>query len=210
MMYRTPLVRLVDDDADFRAAQALILRTFGYEVAQYESAEAFLADPSPDRFGCVLLDIRMPGMTGLELQKKAAALGGRIPIIFLTGHGDMDTAVRAMRRGARDFLAKSGGPERLLEAVRKACSESEAAFERERAQAGATALYESLTPREREVLTMAASGQGNKEIAEFLGIGTETVKMHRANAFAKVGAKSALDAYRWLETVPESVRKEAL
>ncbi len=206
----TPLVRLVDDDADFRASQKLFLMTLGFETAEYESAQAFLADLQPLRPGCVLLDIRMPGMTGLELQREIETLSRRIPIIFLTGHGDVQAAVRAMKYGAADFFEKRGDPMQVMKAVERACEKSVAifrAFEEEEARVSA---YRSLTAREREVFTQAASGLSNKEIAQKLGIGPETVKMHRANAFGKLNVKSALEAYQWLELLPERVRPESV
>lgn len=193
------LVRLVDDDEDFRASQRLFLAASGFDVQEWADPQQFLKEVHSERPGCIVLDIRMPGLSGIEVQKQLNAMGSRLPIIILTGHGDVGAAVHTLKNGAVDFLVKQGDPLVFLETVRKACEKSLSDFAAQNATAQLTAVYESLTPREREVFGQAALGLGNKEIADKLGIGITTVRMHRANAFAKTGVKSALEAYRWLE-----------
>ena len=192
----TPLVRLVDDDNDFRESQKAFLTALGWQVEDWESPAAFLQDDDLQRPGCAVLDIRMPGMTGLDLQRRFVEAGSRLPVIFLTGHGDVATAVHTMKYGALDFLEKRGDPMVLAAAVAAAEAQSY------------QAAYDALTPREREVFVLAAKGLSNKEAAEVLGIGAETVKMHKANAYAKLGVQSSLEAYQWLENLPTPQPKD--
>lgn len=175
----TPLVRLVDDDNDFRESQKAFLTALGWQVEDWESPAAFLQDDDLQRPGCAVLDIRMPGMTGLDLQRRFVEAGSCLPVIFLTGHGDVATAVHTMKYGALDFLEKRGDPMVLAAAVERACKKS-----------------------------LAAKGLSNKEAAEVLGIGAETVKMHKANAYAKLGVQSSLEAYQWLENLPTPQPKD--
>lgn len=194
-----PLIRLVDDDDDFRASQRLFLGMAGFEVEDYASGETFLAEARLDRPGVIVVDLRMPGVDGIEVQRQLALRGCTLPVLFLTGHGDVTTAVHTLKAGAFDFIEKHGNPMALRAAVEKACAESMKRFEAERVRDELEDLWATLTNREREVLLLVSEGAQNKGIAETLGIGVETVKMHRANAFAKLGLTSALDAYRWLE-----------
>ena len=206
-MIRTPLVRIVDDDGAFRESQCEFLKAMGWQVEDYESAAAFLAGDDLSRPGCLVLDIRMPGMTGVELQRKLYDAGSVLPVIFLTGHGDITTAVHTMKYGAADFLEKRGDPLLLAAAVERACAKS-MTDENDAAEAdGRRRTFESLTQREREVFVLAAEGKTNKDVADALGIGAETVKMHKANAYSKLGVASALDAYRWLEKLPAEYRE---
>lgn len=195
------LVRLIDDDDSFRSSQKLFLGMCGFDTVDYPSATAFLEDIRPERPGCILLDIRMPGMTGIDLQRILKDRGISLPIIFLTGHGTVETAVQTLKIGAFDFIEKQGDPMRLRDAVSKACERAEADAKMQSEAAGRQRQFDELTPREKEVVTRAAQGLSNKEIAEALGIGAETVKMHRANAFGKLGVQSALEAYRWIEAL---------
>ena len=188
-----PLVRLVDDDVEFLRSQKFFLETFLPEVRTWESAEAFLAEDDLTRPGCLVLDIRMSGMSGLELQRLLEMRRSTLRIIFLSAHGDIGTAVHAMRHGALDFLEKPVEPEVLLEKVRKAVDDSMNDFAHEREIHQIEARLLSLTGREREVLDLAIEGLQNKEIAEKLGISVTTVKTHRANVFAKLGVKTAVD-----------------
>lgn len=194
----TTIIHLVDDDGAFRASQRLFLTVMGYEVKEWSSPLAFLADANLTEPGCVVLDLRMPEMTGLEVQDELVRRSCPLPVIILTGHGDVDAAVHTLKGGAVDFIAKSKDPDLLLAAVKKACTQSLLAAQKADSQHRMREEYESLTMREREVFLLAAEGLSNKEISEKLGIGTETIKMHRANAFAKTGVRSALEAYRWL------------
>ncbi len=198
-MTTKPLVRLVDDDDDFRASQRLFLGMAGFEVDDYACGEVFLAEASLARPGVIVVDLRMPGIDGIELQRRLIQRGCDLPIIFLTGHGDVTTAVHTLKAGALDFIEKHGDPMALRAAVEKACAVSLKRHEEKKALGELADLWATLTNREREVLVLVAEGRSNKEVASALGIGAETVKMHRANAFAKIGLTSALDAYRWLE-----------
>ena len=198
-MKEQPLVRLIDDDEIFLMSQKLLLETRGFSVETYSSAKAFLENDHLSRPGCAVADIRMPGLTGLEMQTILESRRSTLPLIFLTGHGDVSMAVHTMRHGAVDFLEKPVKPDVLIAVVTKAVEASVKAHEAGREKARVEALYSELTPREREVVARAALDTPNKVIARELGIGEPTVKMHRANAFAKLGVASVLEAYRLLE-----------
>lgn len=197
-----PLVRLVDDDVEFLRSQKFFLDTFLPEVRTWESAEAFLAEDDLTRPGCLVLDIRMSGMSGLELQRLLEMRHSTLRIIFLSAHGDIGTAVHAMRHGALDFLEKPVEPEVLLEKVQKAVDASMNDFAHEREIHQIESRLLSLTGREREVLDLAIEGLQNKEIAEKLGISVTTVKMYRSNAFMKLDVNSPLAAANLLHKLP--------
>lgn len=197
-----PLVRLVDDDVEFLRSQKFFLDTFLPEVRTWESAEAFLAEDDLTRPGCLVLDIRMSGMSGLELQRLLEMRHSTLRIIFLSAHGDIGTAVHAMRHGALDFLEKPVEPEVLLEKVRKAVDASMNDFAHEREIHQIESRLLSLTGREREVLDLAIEGLQNKEIAEKIGISVTTVKMYRSNAFMKLDVNSPLAAANLLHKLP--------
>ena len=198
-MIQTPLVRLVDDDTFFCTSQKFLLQTRGWQVAVYNSARAFLEEDDRTRPGCILLDVRMPDMTGLELQLELEARESTLPVIFLTGHGDISMAVRTMQHGAASFLEKPVEPIKLLETVANAVEADMAAYRQRLEVAENRAVFDQLTPREKEIIRFAALDTPNKVIAQKLGISEPTVKMHRANAFAKLRVKSALEAYRELQ-----------
>ena len=198
-MIETPLVRLVDDDTVFCTSQKFLLQTRGWQVAVYNSARAFLEEDDRTRPGCILLDVRMPDMTGLELQLELEARGSTLPVIFLTGHGDISMAVHTMQHGAVSFLEKPVEPIKLLETVANAVEADMAAYRQRLEVAENRAVFDQLTPREKEIIRFAALDTPNKVIAQKLGISEPTVKMHRANAFAKLRVKSALEAYRELQ-----------
>lgn len=199
MTQEVPLIRLVDDDELFRMSQTMLLKMRGWEVAAYESAEDFLQHADLRRPGCILLDVRMGGMTGMQAHRELVERGCRLPVIFLTGHGDISMAVRAMQRGAVSFLEKPVKPFDLLELVQKAVTASVQDAHKHEEQVRNQALFDALTTREKEIVQLAALDTPNKIIARQLGIAEPTVKMHRANAFAKLGVKSPLEAYRALE-----------
>ena len=195
-----PIVRIVDDDASFLTAVARMLRASGFAVKTFESAAEFLARPELDVPGCVLADLQMPGLSGLDLQEALAKEGHRLPVIFLTGHGDIPTTVQAMRRGAEDFLTKRAPKEDLLDAVKRAIDRDA----RDRAgRARLEALrtrFTALTPREREVLQHIVQGKLNKQIAYDLGISERTVKFHRAAIMTKLSVDSAAQLTKfWME-----------
>ena len=186
----TPTVFIVDDDPAVLKAQARVLRAEGWTVETFESAEAFLAKPRDGVGGCLVLDVTMPGLDGLELQRRLAEEGKALPIVFVTGHGDIPMSVRAMKAGAKDFLSKPVPSPVLLAAIHAAIEQDEAA---RRARADAEAIRErlaSLTPREREVLEALAAGKLNKQIAVDLGVVEQTVKFHRARIMERMQAKT--------------------
>ena len=199
MTINLPLIRLVDDDDDYRASQSFLLSSLGWELKDWADPGEFLAQDDTKRPGCLVLDLRMPGMTGLEVQQALENRGSTLPIIFLTGHGDVTTAVRTLTHGAVDFIEKDSDPMRLVEAVKKAVAASACEFQKTTEKESKRQLFATLTPREQEILRLAAKGLANKDIADQLSIGVVTVKMHRGNAFAKIGAQGALQAYKWLE-----------
>ena len=198
------LVRVVDDDAPVRESEAFVLQMAGFQVRQFESAEQFLAGDDRKRCGALVLDIRMQGMSGMELQRRIAAEGRSLPILFLTGHGDVGMAVAALRRGAADFLQKPMQAETLAERVSRLV-EWHVRTARERGEAEAVARQvASLTPKEREVMELAAKGLQNKEIAAALGVSEQTVRIHRWSAARKLGVKNAAEAAQVLRAAAEA------
>jgi FixJ family two-component response regulator len=195
-----PIVRVVDDDASFLTAVARILRASGFEVKTFASAAEFLARPEFDVPGCVLVDLQMPGLSGLDLQETLAKEGHTLPVIFLSGHGDIPTTVQAMRRGAEDFLTKRAPKEDLLDAVKRAL-DRDTRQRAGRAQMEALrARMAALTPREREVLQHVVQGKLNKQIAFNLGIHERTVKLHRTSIMTKLGVYSTAELTKlWME-----------
>ena len=185
-----PLVVIVDDDASIREALTDLLRSVGFEVEAFSSTRDLLAAALPDRPGCMVLDVRLPGMSGLDLQAQLTARGNDLPIIFMTGHGDIPMSVRAMKAGAVDFLTKPFRDQDMLDAVA-------GAIERHREHRGsraeaqrAAALAATLTTREREVFDRVTAGLLNKQIAYELGISEITVKLHRGSMMRKMEASS--------------------
>ncbi|MBI4695167.1 MAG: response regulator transcription factor [Gammaproteobacteria bacterium] len=186
----SPTVFIVDDDGAVRDSLALLVKSMSLRVETFESARAFLDQYDPARPGCLVLDIRMPLMSGLELQQVLAERGIAIPIIFITGHGDVSMAVHAMRAGAVDFVEKPFKDQDLLDRINQAL-----ALDRSRRTAADQleanrARFDSLTPRELEVMRRIVQGQANKVIAVELGLSERTVEIHRAKVMSKTGAKS--------------------
>ena len=195
-MSAAPLIHVVDDDESMRTAVLELLVAAGFEARGYASTGEFLLRPAADRPGCVLLDIRMPGPSGLELQAALLRQGVALPVVFLTGHADVATSVRAMKAGAVDFLEKPVGRDVLLEALHRALARNAAEREiREEAQ-GQNMRLAALTPREREVFERLVAGKRNKEIAAELGIGLRTVKAYRAQLMVKLGVASPAELGR--------------
>jgi FixJ family two-component response regulator len=194
-----PLVHVVDDDESLRTALLRLLDAAGFESRGYASTGEFLLHPPPDRPGCVLLDLRLPGPSGLELQDALRDHGIRLPVVFLTGHADVASSVRALKAGAVDFLTKPVDREILFEALQRAL-ERDATDRANRAQAEALRTrFASLTPRERQVFDGIAAGKLNKQIANDLGVAERTVKLHRARAMEKLGVSSAAELGRLAE-----------
>jgi len=203
-MSTTPLIHVVDDDPSMRTALLLLLGEVGFEVRGYSSTGEFLLQPLPDRPGCLLLDVRLPGPSGLELQAALQRQGIMLPIVFLTGHGNVDSSVRAMKAGAVDFLTKPVKRDILLDAVQRAlardATQRAAREEAERVQT----RFASLTPRQREVFDLIVAGKLNKQIADELGIAERTVKREREQVMAKLDANSAVDLGRLAELLQRS------
>jgi len=195
----TPLIHVVDDDDALRMALLRLLAAAGFEARGYASTGAFLLDPLPDRPGCLLLDVRLPGPSGLELQAALRRQGNRLPIVFMTGYADVASSVNAMKAGAVDFLAKPVGREALLDALGRALARDGQQRAVDAEAAALRARFGSLSPREREVLARVVAGRLNNEIASELGIAERTVKAQRAQVMAKLGAESAAELGRLVE-----------
>ena len=184
------IVFVVDDDPSFRRSAERLLRMAGYEVESFSSAHEFLQRSQPDVTACLVTDLRMPGMNGLEFQRELANAGWRTPIIFVTGHGDVSTSVRAMKGGAIEFLTKPFQEQEFLSAVSEALKRDGARRDLEADTDALRQRYNSLTPREREVMSCVVAGMLNKQIAGNLDITEKTVKFHRAHIMAKMLAGS--------------------
>jgi FixJ family two-component response regulator len=192
-------VFVIDDDASVRRALERQLRTAGFRVETFASAQDYVARAPQAAIACIVTDVRMPGMSGLDLQDSLAQAGRALPMVFITGHGDIPTTVRAMKGGAVNFLPKPFAEREILAAVAEALERS-AAIERERRELGSLrARYEALTPREREVLALVAAGLLNKVVADRLGIAEATIKVHRGRVMEKMGAASLADLVRMSE-----------
>lgn len=189
-MYQDKTVFVVDDDQAIRNSLKWLIESVGMKVEAYESADEFIDNYYPGRSGCLLLDVRMPGMSGLDLQEYFVSEGIRIPVIIITGHGDVPMAVRAMKAGAVDFIEKPFNDEVLLDSIRNALTlEAEQRMEQaQRAEIAARLAH--LTPRELEVMEMVTNGKSNKEIASSLGVSSKTVEAHRARVMEKMEAES--------------------
>lgn len=191
-----PVVHVVDDDESFRTAVTRLLQIAGYEVRGYTSAGDFLISQRGDAPGCLLLDVNLPGPSGLDLQAALARHGVSLPVVFLTGHGDVPTSVRALKAGAVDFLTKPVERGPLLAAVAEALARDARAREAASRRGTLQALYDSLTPREREVLGGVVAGKLNKQIAADIGAAERTVKAHRAQLMEKMGVSSVAELVR--------------
>jgi FixJ family two-component response regulator len=192
-------VFVIDDDPSVRRALERQLRTAGFRVETFESAQDYVARAPQAAIACIVTDVRMPGMSGLDLQDSLAQAGPALPMVFITGHGDIPTTVRAMKGGAVNFLSKPFAERDILAAVAEALERSRA-IDRERREIGSLrARYEALTAREREVLALVAAGLLNKIIADRLGIQETTIKVHRGRAMEKMGAASLADLVRMSE-----------
>jgi FixJ family two-component response regulator len=202
-----PIVFVIDDDRMVREGLRSVIRSVGLRVEMFASAQEFLDAKRPDASACLVLDVRMPGLSGLELQKKLNEAGIHLPIIFVTGHGDIPMSVRAMKDGAHEFLTKPVRGQDLLDAVQKAIA-SDAGLRKERAELNEIrARFDSLTPREKEVLQLVVEGLLNKQIADALGMSELTVKTHRARVMEKTGADSLAHLVRMSERLKSALRK---
>ncbi len=199
--YSDALVYIVDDEAPLRDAISSLLRSVGMQVAGFGSVAAFLAEQRREQTSCLLLDVRLQGVSGLDFQAELNRDGVALPIIFMTGHGDIPMSVRAMKAGAVDFLAKPFRDQDLLDAIHTALAADQERRQRDQAIHGLTARYATLTPREREIMALAARGLMNKQIAGEVGTSEITVKIHRGNAMRKMQAKTFADLVRMVEAL---------
>jgi FixJ family two-component response regulator len=199
---RNPLVIIIDDDASVRAALHNLFRSVGLRTELFGSTdEFFLQSRLTDVVSCLVLEVRLPGMSGIDFQLQLAETGIRIPVVFVTGYGDIPMAVRAMKAGAFDFLTKPFRDQDLLDAVTMAISHDRRRRDAERFVAAMQALFETLSPREREVMTLVASGLLNKQVAARTGLAEATVKIHRKRVMRKMGANSLAELVRMTEII---------
>ena len=199
-----PIVFIVDDDEAVRNSLRLLVKSVGLSATALVSAQEFLASYDPLQPGCLVLDVRMPGMSGLELQQQLNLRGAVIPVIFITGHGDVPMAVAAMQQGAFDFLQKPFRDQDLMDRIQRALEKDRA----NRAELGERSLirehHETLTPREREVLALVTSGKANKVMAADLGLSQRTIEIHRARVMEKMGASSLAHLVRMVLDLEDS------
>jgi RNA polymerase sigma factor (sigma-70 family) len=201
------IVFVVDDDASVRNALKSLIRSVGLQVELFGSAQEFLQSKRQNVPSCLILDIRLPGISGLDFQRKLAEAGNFIPIIFISGHGDIPMSVRAMKGGAVEFLTKPFRDQDLLDAIHVALERDRARRQREDEIATLKDRFEWLTPREREVLPLVVSGLPNKQIAAEIGTSETTVKVHRGQLMRKMGADSLPELVRMAERIGISVKK---
>ena len=206
-MTRASVVFVVDDDPSVRSSLKFLLSSVGLQVESFDSAETFLQRKPPDAPSCLVLDVRLRGLSGLDFQRELAARNIRIPIVFVTGHGDIPMSVRAMKAGAIEFLTKPYRDQDLLDAVRIALERDRVRREQEKDLTDLRQRFESLTPREQEVISMAVLGMLNKQIADQLGTAENTVKVHRSRAMEKMNAQSFADLVRMIEKLKGSAEK---
>ncbi|MEJ2425502.1 MAG: response regulator transcription factor [Candidatus Thiodiazotropha sp.] len=195
-MSSRPTVFVVDDDQAMRNSLKWLIESVSMQVETFESANAFIQSYYPGRSGCLLLDVRMPGMSGLELQEYLLVNQIAIPVIIITGHGDVPMAVRAMKAGAVDFIEKPFNDELLLESIRQAMALDARQRDMQAQRAEIATRLARLTPREHEVMVMVTNGQANKEIANTLGVSSKTVEAHRARVMEKMEADSLAELVR--------------
>jgi two-component system response regulator FixJ len=199
-----PTVYIVDDDEAVRDSLRLLLKSVGLAASALPTAQAFLASYSPHQSGCLVLDVRMPGISGLELQQQLNLRGAVLPVIFITGHGDIPMAVEAMQQGAFDFLQKPFRDQDLIERIQRALVRDETNRAELKEHTHTLERFETLTPREREVLTLITGGKANKVMAGDLGISQRTVEIHRARVMEKMYAASLAQLVRMVMDLDEN------
>lgn len=196
-----PIVFIVEDDASMRRALSNLFQSVGLEVALFGSASEMLQSKLPDVASCLVLDVRLPGLSGLDFQAELAKTNIQMPVIFMTGHGDIPMSVKAMKSGAVDFLTKPFRDQDMLDAVTTAIERDRKRREADKVVATLQARVETLTPREREIFALVSSGLMNKQIAGELGLAEITVKIHRGHITKKMGAKSLAELVRMAEAL---------
>ena len=196
-----PTVFVVDDDASVREALKSLLRSVDLEVETFGSAAEFLRSSLPDSPSCLVLDVRLPGLSGLDFQGELAKSGIHVPIIFVTGHGDIPMSVKAMKAGAVEFLTKPFRDQDMLDAIQIALERDRKRREQDGRMSELRTLFESLTSREQEVITLVTAGLMNKQIAAEMGVSVITVKVHRGNVMRKMGARSLTDLVRMADAL---------
>jgi len=202
-----PLVFVIDDDASVRDAVTDLLRSVGLGVASFGSTQEFLLSKRPDAPGCIVLDVRLPGSSGLEFQRTLNTSSIHLPIIFISGHGDIPMSVRAMKSGAIEFLTKPLAEQELLDAVQTGIERDRARRNEARVVAALQDRFDSLTPRERDVMALVITGRRNKQIAAQADMSEMTVKVHRSQIMRKMRAKSLVDLVRMADALGVSSRK---
>jgi FixJ family two-component response regulator len=196
-----PIVFVVDDDASMRQALTRLFHSVRLRVEAFESATEFFQSRRPNVSSCLVLDVRLPGLSGLDFQAELTKADVRIPIVFMTGHGDIPMTVRAMKAGAVDFLTKPFRDQDMLDAVAIAIQQDQRRREHEMMVSEVRAHFESLTPREREIMALVAAGLMSKQIAAQINLSEITVKVHRSHIMRKIGARSVADLVRMAETL---------
>ena len=204
------IVFVVDDDDSIRESLGSLIRSAGLRVETFASAQQFLANPRPDQPSCLVLDVRLPGLSGLDLQKRLSEINIEIPIIFITGHGNIPMSVRAMKAGAVEFLTKPFPDEDLLNAIQESLERDDFARRQQAEIAELRARYELLTAREREVMALVVSGLLNKQAAAELGVSEVTIKVHRGQVMQKMRAASLADLVRMSERLALTSRRMQL
>jgi FixJ family two-component response regulator len=202
------LVHIVDDDEALRRALDRLFRSVGLNTRSYGAVREFIDADAPDMPGCIVLDVRLPGISGLEFQSQLAELGIHLPVVLMTGHGDIPMTVRAMKAGAVDFLPKPFRDQDMLDAVNMAIDRDRSRRAAEDLMVGIKDRFGTLSSREQEVMLMATEGKMNKQIAAALGLSEVTVKIHRGAAMRKMGARTLADLVRMADTVKPGAAAE--